>query len=179
MYLYFYLISLYIVTTTPNLATSMPSPASCNPCWLITFCSHSLPTLAISIHYIYIYIYVCVCVSHPEDLNLQDGLWFYSVPSNRHWFGTLRKAVTTYTFCFLHGWYFPLYSAVQQIIKALYDVCSFHSMPDGYSRTVIAASPFAGVCPRSAGPNWVRSYTNLNATEDQPKFTFCSPLYNR
>jgi len=41
-------------------------------------------------------------------------------------------------------------------------------MLDGYSGTVIAVCPFAGVCLRSAGWNWVRSDTNLNATGTNP-----------
>jgi hypothetical protein len=149
----------------------MPSPASCHPCWLITFCSYSLPTSAILIQYIY----VCVCVTCRRS---KPPRWLVVLlsPFKQTLVWHLKEGCD-HIHILLSSWFvFPLYSAVQQIIKALFDVCSFHSMPDGYSQTVIAASPFAGICLRSAGPNWVRSDTNLNATGEQPKFTFCRYL---
>jgi hypothetical protein len=69
-----------------------------------------------------------------------------------------------------------LCNAVQRIVKALLAVRLFHSMPEGYSRTVIAV--FLCVCLTSAAQIWARSDTNLNATGDQQTFTFCSPLPN-
>jgi hypothetical protein len=69
-----------------------------------------------------------------------------------------------------------LHNAVQRIVKALLAVRLFHSMPEGYSQTVIAV--FLCVCLTSAAQIWARSDTNVNVTGDQQKFTFCSPLPN-